>query len=80
MGLQTMQAGLKSTLQVSIAELEDRLEVQSSELRHEKAVTSVLDAQLVAKQQEIQWLRNRVCQLQHGQYTSRITAARTSTC
>lgn len=80
MGLQTMQAGLKSALQVSIAELEDRLEVQSSQLRQERAVTSVLDAQLVAKQQEIQWLRNRVCQLQHGEYTRRILAARESTC
>ena len=82
MGLQiiTMQAGLKSALQVTIAELEDRLEVQSSQLRQERAVTSVLDAQLVAKQQEIQWLRNRVCQLQHGEYTRRILAARESTC
>ena len=80
MGLQTMQAGLKSALQVSIAELEDRLEVQSSQLRQERAVTSVLDAQLVAKQQEIQWLRNRVCQLQHSEYTRRVLAARESTC
>ena len=80
MGLQTMQASVTSLMGTCIAELEDRLEMQSSQLRQERAVTCVLDAQLVAKQQEIQWLRNRVCQLQYGHYTKRITAARASTC
>ena len=62
-----------------IAQLEDRLEMRTNDLEKQRALTSVLDAQLVLQQQEIQWLRNRVCQLQHGQYIRKSIAARSST-
>ena len=62
-----MQARVRSILGTCIAQLEDQLERQTNELKQQRAITRSLDAQLDCKQQEIQWLRDRVCQLQHSQ-------------
>ena len=79
-GFKLMQAGVKSILGTCIAQLEDQLERQSSELKQQRAMTSSLTDELDCKQQEICWLRDRVCQLQHSQHVRQSTAARTATC
>lgn len=79
MGLQIMQATVRSVLGTCIAQLEEQLERQTSELKQQEAMTSSLSAQLVCKQREIHWLRDRVCQLQHGKYVRQSMAARAST-
>ena len=63
----------------SLAQLEDQLERQTSELKQQRAANNSLNAQLFTKQQEIQWLHDRVCQLQRGQYIRHIIAATSST-
>ena len=73
-----MQASVRSSLGICIAQLEDQLERQANELRQQRALRGALDNQLDSKQQEIHWLRNRVCQLQHGQYVEKCIAARAS--
>lgn len=73
------QATVRSVLGTCIAQLEEQLERQTSELKQQEAMTSSLSAQLVCKQREIQWLRDRVCQLQHGKYVRQSMAARAST-
>ena len=60
-----------------IAQLEDEVKRQSSQLRHQAAVTCVLHAQVVSNKQEIQWLRDRVRQLQYVRHS---IAAKAATC
>lgn len=66
-----MQASVRSSLRSCAAQLEDQLGRQADELRQQRALRNVLDDQLDSNQQEMHLLRNRVCQLQHGQYVQK---------
>ena len=59
-----------------IAQLEDELETQGTQLKRQKQLTSVQHALLVSSRQEVAWLRDRVCQLQHIQHLERSLSAR----
>ncbi|KAL3132052.1 hypothetical protein ABBQ32_008669 [Trebouxia sp. C0010 RCD-2024] len=74
------QASVRALQATCIAQLEEELERQSNQLRHQRAMTRVLQVQLGSNKQEIQWLRDRVCQLQHGQHIRHTIAARPATC
>lgn len=75
-----MQASVRALQATCIAQLEEELERQSNQLRHQRAMTRVLQVQLGSNKQEIQWLRDRVCQLQHGQHIRHSIAARPAAC
>ncbi|KAL3156365.1 hypothetical protein ABBQ38_000680 [Trebouxia sp. C0009 RCD-2024] len=74
------QASVRALQATCIAQLEEELERQSNQLRHQRAMTRVLQVQLGSNKQEIQWLRDRVCQLQHGQHIRHSIAARPAAC